>query len=472
MSYSAIICKIKVSPIPEAKTIQVANCAGYTAIVGIDHKDNELGIFFPSDGQLTWPMVRENKLHRENGGYLEDNRRVRTIKLMGIKSEGIWLSLDSLKWTETFKEEPGKGKKYCSNCKSYIAVRKYMCGCGWNFETKKLTKEVIKKKLSELKEGDKLTSLNGVLLCNKYITRGTQEKSAKKVSIWTKVKSKLRGIFAPKLEFPKHFDTEKLQHVLSSQKIPYGMQYFISKKVHGTSQRSGFVKSTSLLNQFAVKLGFKQKYISVYGSRNLTLPHRSCKDLYRPIAHDLFKGKLNKDEIVYYEIVGFGENNSSIMQSHTISDMKLSKKFANPMYYAYGMKKCETDQPKYQENFDVYVYRITQNGKNLSPTELEIRTKQLNMKIVPHVWTGIWDPENIEGFLKDCKKITEENGSRSEIDDSHIEEGICIRFYGPLENGEFLDLTVKYKSWLFCDCEGIAKNSDTYVDAEEIEGDE
>lgn len=448
MSYSAIICKIKVSPIPNAEKIQVANCAGYTAIVGIDHKNDELGIFFPHDGQLTWPMVRENKLHRENGGYLEDNRRVRTIKLMGIKSEGIWLSLNSLSWIETYKENTKLSKR--------------------------LSKEVINlnKKISELKEGDKLTSLNGVLLCNKYITRGTQEKSAKKVSIWTKVKSKLRGIFAPKLEFPKHFDTEKLQHVLSSQKIPYGMQYFISKKVHGTSQRSGFVKSTSLLNQFAVKLGFKQKYISVYGSRNLTLPHRSCKDSYRPIAHDLFKGKLNKDEIVYYEIVGFGENNSSIMQSHTISDMKLSKKFANPMYYSYGMKKCETDQPKYQENFDVYVYRITQNGKNLSPTELEIRTKQLNMKIVPHVWIGIWDPENIEGFLKDCKKITEENGSRSEIDDSHIEEGICIRFYGPLENGEFLDLTVKYKSWLFCDCEGIAKNSDTYVDAEEIEGDE
>lgn len=449
MSYSAIICKIKVSPIPNANTIQVANCAGYTAIVGINHKDNELGIFFPHDGQLTWSMVRENKLHRDNGGYLEDNRRIRTIKLMGIKSEGIWLSLDSLKWTETFKDN----KKL----------------------SKRLSKEVINLnvKVSSLKEGDKLTSLNGVLLCNKYITRGTQEKSAKKVSIWTRAKNSIRSFFTPKLEFPKHFDTEKLQHVLSSQKIPYGIQYFISTKLHGTSQRSGFVKSNSIFS----KLGFASKYISVYGSRNLTLPHKSCKDSYRPIAHDLFKGKLNKDEIVYYEIVGFGENNSSIMQSHTISDAKLSKRFASPMYYSYGMKKCSDDKPKYQENFDVYVYRITQNGKNLSPTELEIRVKQLNMKIVPHVWTGIWDPENIESFLKDCKKITEENGSRSSIDPSHIEEGICIRFYGkrnePLGDvGEILDLTVKYKSWLFCDCEGIAKNSDTYVDAEEIDGDE
>jgi hypothetical protein len=455
MSYSAIICKIKVSPIPNAEKIQVANCAGYTAIVGIDHKDGELGIFFPHDGQLSWPMVRENKLHRENGGYLEDNRRVRTIKLMGIKSEGIWLSLNSLSWIETYKET---SKKKLS---------------------KRLNKEVINlnKKVSDLKEGDKLTSLNGVLLCNKYITRGTQEKSARKVSIWTRAKNSIYSFFTPKLEFPKHFDTEKLQHALSSQKIPYGMQYFITRKLHGTSQRSGFVKSNSLVSKISSKLGFSQKYISVYGSRNLTLPHKSCKDLYRVTAHKLFEGKLNKDEIVYYEIVGFGENDSSIMQSHTISDAKISKKFANPMYYSYGMKKCSDENPKYQENFDVYVYRITQNGKNLSPTELQVRVKQLGMKIVPHVWTGIWDPENIEAFLKDCKKITEENGCRSEIDDSHIEEGICIRFYGnknePLDGaGEIFDLTVKYKSWLFCDCEGIAKNSDTYIDAEEIEGDE
>ena len=111
MSYSAIICKIKVSPIPNAEKIQVANCAGYTAIVGIDHKNDELGIFFPHDGQLTWPMVRENKLHRENGGYLEDNRRVRTIKLMGIKSEGIWLSLSSLNWVENNKENTKLSKR-------------------------------------------------------------------------------------------------------------------------------------------------------------------------------------------------------------------------------------------------------------------------------------------------------------------------------------------------------------------------
>ncbi len=452
MSYSAIICKIKVSPIPNAEKIQVANCAGYTAIVGIDHKDGELGIFFPHDGQLSSEMVRRNKLHRTDGGYLEDNRRVRTIKLMGIKSEGVWLSLNSLEWAENSKEV----KKFKRNFKDLINLNK---------------------KVSSLKEGDKLTSLNGNILCNKYITRGTQEKSAKKVPFWTKVRKSLSNFFTPKLEFPKHFDTEKLQHALSSHKIPYGTQYFITRKLHGTSQRSGFVKSNGIFNKAFSKLGFAPKYISVYGSRNLTLPHKSCPDLYRPVAHDLFKGKLNKDEIVYYEIVGFGENNSSIMQSHVISDPKISKRFANPMYYSYGMKRCENNEPKYQEHFDIYVYRITQNGKNLSPTELLVRTRQLNMKIVPHVWTGIWDPENIEAFLKDCKKITEENGSRSEIDSSHIEEGICIRFYGkrndPLGGvDEMLDLTVKYKSWLFCDCEGIAKNSDTYVDAEEIEGDE
>lgn len=74
-------------------------------------KDGELGIFFPHDGQLSSEMVRSNKLHRNDGGYLEDNHRIRTIKLMGIKSEGIWLSLSSLTWAEVTKELKFKPKE-------------------------------------------------------------------------------------------------------------------------------------------------------------------------------------------------------------------------------------------------------------------------------------------------------------------------------------------------------------------------
>lgn len=440
--YTAIICKIKVSPIPNAEKIQVANCGGYTAIIGKDHKDGELGIFFPSDGQLTWNMVRANKLHRNDGGYLEDNRRIRTIKLMGIKSEGVWLSLNSLNWAS---ESKGKVKN--------------------NDKTINLNK-----KPHELKEGDKLTTLNGNHLCNKYITPGTRQKTPVKKSIWAKMKAFYFKVKSKKLDFPKHYDTEKLQHALSSRQIPIGTPYYVTIKLHGTSQRSGYVESKSLLRFIPEKLGLmKPKYVSVCGTRNLTLPHNSCKDLYRPIAHNVFANKLHKGEIVYYEIVGYGENGKSIMASHDIKD----KKFSSPIFYSYGMiPTVGNETPVYGKHFDIYVYRITQNGYDLSPSEIDLRCNQLGLKVVPRVIQKQWDG-NIEAFLQFCKQVTEQNGSRSQIDSSHIEEGICIRFYGyhdiSYEEKALTDFTAKYKSWLFCDCEGIAKNSDSYVDVEEIE---
>ncbi len=437
--YTAIICKIKVFPIPNANKIQMATCAGYTVLVGNDHKDGELGIFFPSDGQISWNMLQKNKLHRNDRGYLENNRRIKTIKLMGIKSEGLWLPISSLEWASKKKDKVKPIKEKIIN---------------------------INKIPSELKEGDVLTNLNGHHICNKYVTSATAQKTPIKKSLLSRIKASWSKFRNTKLNFPKHFDTEKLQYALLGKNIPIGTPYYVTLKLHGTSQRSGYVKSKSLIRSITEKLGLtKPKYVSVCGTRNLTLPHKSCKDLYRPIAHKIFVDKLNKDEIVYYEIVGYGEQGSSIMSSHKISD----KKFSSPMYYSYGMKPTVGNEiPEYGKHFDIYVYRITQKDIDLSPSEIDVRCAQLGLKVVPSVIQKQWNG-NVEELLSFCKKLTEMNSSRSQIDSSHIEEGVCIRFYGWKENEEVINFTAKYKSWLFCDCEGIAKNSDEYIDVEEIE---
>lgn len=93
--YTALITKIRTSPIPGADFVQKGNCSGYTVVVGKEVKDGDLGIFFPADGQLSQRMTIENNLYRKDpktgkenkGGYLENNRRVRTIKLRKIPSE-------------------------------------------------------------------------------------------------------------------------------------------------------------------------------------------------------------------------------------------------------------------------------------------------------------------------------------------------------------------------------------------------
>ena len=163
--YKAIICKIKVSPILGADKIQVANCAGYTAIIGKDHIDGELGIFFPSDGQVSHEMMKFNKLHRNDGGYLENNRRIRTIKLMGIKSEGIWLPISSLNWTKDKII-----KKISRNVPKSLILN-------------------LNKEISDLKEGDQFTHINNVYVCNKYTTNATKDKTKKPKSWISRLKS-------------------------------------------------------------------------------------------------------------------------------------------------------------------------------------------------------------------------------------------------------------------------------------------
>lgn len=51
----------------------------------------------------------------------------------------------------------------------------------------------------------------------------------------------------------------------------------------------------------------------------------------------------------------------------------------------------------------------------------------------------------------------------STLDDGHIREGVVVRVEGP-----GVDFHLKYKSFWFCELEGIAKNKDDYVDPEDI----
>ena len=424
--YTCLVTKIKTSPIPNAETIQKANCSGYQCIVGKNHKDGELGIFFPSDGQISTNMAKANKLCRMDGGYLESNRRVKTIKLMGIHSEGIWLPLSSLEWITTSNPE-------------FVD----------SFKVKNFVGEI-----SDLKEGDSFTHFNGISVCKKYRIRKQKVKGeTKPLTLREKIQKRIDTFFKKGVEktFPKHYDTEKIQHMFADKHIPQYSSYFITQKVHGTSQRSGYVKRP---------FWFGYKYF--LGTRNTVKSNEKSSEQYRNIAHEIIRSYLRKGEVFYYEIVGYGER-GAIMPPHKIKH----RLYPTDMYYSYGMKPVsEGSVPKYEENFDIYVYRITQDGRELDYLEMLDRLGGIGIKPVPHIETGYWNSENLKEdnakqiFLDHLATIADApNG----IDPSHISEGVCVRF----ETTEGQVLVVKYKSWLFCDCEGIAKNSDTYHDPED-----
>jgi hypothetical protein len=141
VSYCGYVTRIKnIRKHTNADRLLVGECFGNFVIVGLDTQENQLGIYFPTDGKLGFEYASQNKLLREKdengnqiGGYLDPNKRhLTTIKLRGEKSDGLFMPLSSL-------------EEFC--------------------------------KVSELKEGDTITTLNGVLICEKYIPQGTRSRS-------------------------------------------------------------------------------------------------------------------------------------------------------------------------------------------------------------------------------------------------------------------------------------------------------
>ena len=54
MAYVGYVTQIKnLRKHPNADRLQLAECFGNTVVLGMDYKDNQIGIYFPVDGQLS-----------------------------------------------------------------------------------------------------------------------------------------------------------------------------------------------------------------------------------------------------------------------------------------------------------------------------------------------------------------------------------------------------------------------------------
>ena len=79
MSYNAYIVKIKeIRPHSNADRLQVVTVFGNDVIVGLNVKENDIMIYFPTDGRLNTEYCRQNRLLREKdeqgnnvGGYMD-----------------------------------------------------------------------------------------------------------------------------------------------------------------------------------------------------------------------------------------------------------------------------------------------------------------------------------------------------------------------------------------------------------------
>lgn len=425
MSYEAKVAALtNVREHPNADRLRLATVAGYQIVVGLDNFEGQLGIFFPCDGQLSEEFAQANDLIERRdevtgeraGGYFAANRRVRSQRLRQEKSDGFWTTLDSLHFTGV--------------------------------------------DLNTLYEGFAFDTINGVPICNKYYTPATLRQ----------MKNQAGRARKELVMFPKHVDTKKFQYEADEWLVPDSIVY-ITEKVHGTSARNGFVIDTEPKKaRWYHKLlrrnpGEVSDWRFVTGTRNIVLRDPKVQGYYddesfRLQAAEPLRDNLHKGEVIYYEIVGYAGPETPIMASQDTSSLKDVKAAYGPkMNYTYGNLPGE---------FSTYVYRITQINEDGNVTELswpqvKARCAQLGIKHVPELYGTILINDELHATVTK-ELVSELEEGPSTLDERHIREGVVLRIERP--DGEIGFL--KSKSFVFGVLEGYLKNTDEYVDTEEV----
>lgn len=426
--YKAIVAPIHIRPHPNADRLCVGTVRGYQVVTSIEVEDGTLGVFFPTDGQLSEEMAKANDLVRRKnpetgapeGGFFEENRRVRSQKLRGVSSDGFWTRLDALAFT------------------------------GYN--------------VSQLKEGDQFDELNGVPICNKYYTpatlRAMKQGNARKTNA----------------RFVPHVETAQFRHE-ASMIIPGSILYF-TEKLHGTSGRYGYVQDDVEipLKWWEKLLGRKPKVETrlnhLHGTRNVIMADEGYSGWYgsnqfRWDAITKLTNNLHPGEVLYYELVGWAGETTPVMARHNTKDLKdIKKQYGPEITYTYG-------QP--QGTCGLFVYRITRVSEDghvidLSWPQIKARCAELGLEVTPDIAPpfAVRTLGHAQIYGGETAALEQWVDSMLEgpslLDENHIREGVVIRVESPDGRTYFL----KAKSFSFGVMEGYLKNTEEYIDLEEI----
>ena len=452
--YNAYITRLKnVHKHPNADRLQIGECFGNAVVVSMEYEDNQLGIYFPSDGRLSVEFAEANNLLRKKdengnniGGYMDpEKRNVTAIKLRGEKSDGLFLPLKSL---ETFGD------------------------------------------ISTLNEGDRIDTFNGCLICEKYIPRSNRRSSG--ISNGNRTRKKKAPI-APL--FSEHADTEQLAYNLDAFKP--GDEIEITLKMHGTSQRTGYLPvfkgyKRTLLDRILRKEGtpiYDWGYVS--GTRRTVLEDFDGgyygSNEFREVHSKFFDGKLNKGEEIFYEVVGFTHTGTPIMAScnnKKLNDKEFIKQYGEETVFSYGCKSIVSiDCDDLQS--DIYVYRMTMTNEDgftveYSPDFMRYRCEQMCVKTVPVMCkciipeetslfeTGGMNPVKMSNYTTPgdwVKDIAERYYDGPDpIGKTHVREGVVVRIINRPKFAAY-----KHKNWSFKALEGIVKVEAEAPDMEEAE---
>ena len=445
-----------VRPHPNADRLVLATCFNSTVCVAKDqYFEGQVGIYFETDLQLSMEYCEKNGLLAvyENGvnvsgGYMDPAKRnVRAIKLRGEQSDGLFMPLASLDYT------------------------------GAN--------------LDELKPGDQITVLNGHEICRKYIPRSNTPRTVAG-GAGKRVKRRAKRSIAP--TFFEHKDTEQLQYYLDQFKP--GDYVEITRKLHGTSGRTAYVKTFKGMKRTFWDWLFRREGEAIYDWGIVSGTRRTVMDtfdggfygsnLFRKQYHDFFDGKLLKGETVYYEIVGFTHEGKSIMgqcSNKKLNDKEFVKQYGDTTTFSYGCNPwglCASAQSNPDYNVPVsrmFVYRMTMTNEDgevveYTPDQVRHRCMYMGADFVPVEWSGLIpehpgskDDPTITAGEWILKKAEQFYDGPEPLDPTHIREGVVVRI---INRPTFT--AYKHKNFSFKVLEGIIKDTATAPDMEEADG--
>ena len=472
---------------PNADRLLLADCFGNTVCVSTDYSENQVGVYFPTDGQLSVEFAEKNNLVRKKddagnniGGYMDpDKRNVTAIRLRGEKSDGLFLPISCL--------------NYC-----------YAHGDA----------------SIELRAGDVIDGLvNGHEICCKYIPRS----NARCGHVTEGNKTRKKKVATAPL-FKEHVDTEQLAYNLGAFKV--GDEIEITLKCHGTSQRTGYLPVLQgykdspwceLRNAwrkmwhdlFKKKTPFEEEhdgepvydYGYVSGTRRVVLENYEGgfygDNQFREQHSKMFEGKLWKGETVYYEVVGFTTSGAPIMASASnskLQDKEFIKQYGKETVFSYGCHPCAMPAVMYGPTgeirseavpqSDIYVYRMTMTNEDgevveYTPDFMRYRCEQMAVKTVPVFWRGFIpneftidvfeDGSEIETYPIDAgewvMKMAEQfYDGPDPIGKTHVREGVVVRIINRPKFAAY-----KHKNFSFKVLEGIAKVEAETPDMEEAQ---
>lgn len=446
-------------PHGNADRLQIATFFGNDTCVGLNTVLGEIGIYFPTDLQLSVEYCDKNNLVRKKdengnniGGYMDPNKRnVTAVRLRGERSDGLYMPLSSLEFT------------------------------GVNMD--------------DLNVGDTIDVVNGVEICRKYIPRGNKRRGGiqSEGNRTRKKKVPVAPLFA------EHADTEQLAYNLAAFKP--GDQVEITLKMHGTSQRTGYLPILKGYKKNILDYILRREGTPIYDWGYVTGTRRTVLENYeggyygdnefREQHSKVFEGKLHKGETVYYEVVGFTNTGTPIMGSSSntkLNDKDFIKQYGDTTVFSYGCypdgKKRMCGEDKFGHFFidedapqsDMYVYRMiltTEEGHvvEYTPDYMRYRCEQMGVKTVP-LFERFYIPNenelNTMGISAGeyVKEIVNKylNTDPDPIGKTHIKEGVVVRIINRPKFTAYKDKVFEFKV-----IEGIIKSAASAPDMEEAE---